>query len=145
MPIIKTYTGSLADEILLTEDNSYKSGIGIRYPFGIDGRPFSSTYTTLEMAKSNIRLLLQTEVGERVMQPEVGVSLRELLFENFNENNIIVIKDRILSSIEKWIPYVDVNKIDVKYDNDTQNLSIFLSFNLKADNTIHSFLNFIRR
>lgn len=100
MPLIETYTGSLDDDLLSIELEPNEGGIGLNYPFGIDGRPFSSTYTTLAAAKANIKILLQTEVGERVMQPQIGISLRDLLFDNFDKETVIVFKDRIITAIE---------------------------------------------
>ena len=57
------------------DDNIF---VGIDYPFhksnGVEGW-FKSTATTIEAVKNNIKLLLQTERGERLMQPNLGVAL----------------------------------------------------------------------
>tara|TARA_R100000734_G_C3224822_1_gene34966 strand:+ start:10 stop:249 length:240 start_codon:yes stop_codon:yes gene_type:complete len=61
--------------------------IGLKLPFnrGNSGL-FPQTETTLEQAGSNIKNLLLTAKGERVMQPEFGSRLRELLFEQQTED-----------------------------------------------------------
>jgi len=52
--------------------------IGIDLPFrkseGRDGW-FTSTTTTIEAVKNNIKNLLQTQKGERFMQPFLGINL----------------------------------------------------------------------
>ena len=55
--------------------------IGLKLPFnrGSSGL-FAQSQTTLEQTGSNIKNLLLTSKGERVMQPEFGSRLRDLLF-----------------------------------------------------------------
>ena len=43
---------------------------------------FESTKTSLETAKSNLRNLLLTVPGQRLMRPDFGLSPKRLLFEN---------------------------------------------------------------
>ena len=66
------------------EDRNPDSFIGIDLPFrkseGRDGW-FTSTTTTIEAVKNNIRNLLQTQQGERFFQPLLGVNLRKYYFE----------------------------------------------------------------
>ena len=66
--------------------------IGLKLPFnrGKSGL-FSQSQTTLEQAGSNIKNLLLTAKGERVMQPDFGSRLRDLLFEQYTED----LQDRI--------------------------------------------------
>ena len=66
------------------QDNDTRVKIGIDLPIrrgdDLDGF-FATTSTTIEAVKNNIRNLLQTEEGERFFQPNLGLSLRSLLFE----------------------------------------------------------------
>ena len=58
--------------------------IGIDLPFRKSGGSegwFASTSTTIKAVKNNIRLLLQTQKGERLMQPQLGLNLQKYLFE----------------------------------------------------------------
>ena len=47
---------------------------------------FETTKTTIDAIKNNIKLLLQTSQGERVFQPNLGMNLRQLLFEPMTED-----------------------------------------------------------
>ena len=70
---------------MLNDTGQYEDyAIGITLPIQIGNNAFNQAFTTIEQAKSNIKNLLLTNRGERVMQPEFGSGLRELLF-NFNE------------------------------------------------------------
>ena len=69
----------------LAHDRDPETFIGIEYPLkrgdGINGY-FESTTTTLQAAKTNVRMLLETSQGERLMQPQLGTGLRRYLFEH---------------------------------------------------------------
>ena len=50
---------------------------------------FYNYSTTIEAVKNNIRNLLQTNEGERFFQPNLGLNLRQLLFEHITNENLI--------------------------------------------------------
>ena len=74
------------------EDQDTRVSVGIDFPFGRvpnqDGY-FKTTKTTIESVKNNIRLLLKTEKGERLFQPNLGLALKRFLFEDFDSRSII--------------------------------------------------------
>ena len=95
--------------------------IGLKLPFNRDKSGlFGRTQTTLEQAGSNIKNLLLTAKGERVMQPNFGSRLRELLFEQYTEDLTERIKQEIQEAMSIWLPYIDIAKVDV-----IQNEAIF--------------------
>ena len=55
--------------------------IGITLPIQIGNTAFNQSFKTAEQASSNIKNLLLTKRGERIMQPNFGSGLQELLFE----------------------------------------------------------------
>jgi phage baseplate assembly protein W len=87
---------------------------------------------------------LQTEEGERFFQPNLGIGLRKLLFEQITSENLISIQDSILDKIEFWLPFVEVRDIQVlSRDEDTtvgvNEIRVKILFNLKQDpNTLDS-------
>ena len=65
-----------------------KVAVGVTFPF--DGPAvFNSSYTTKEQVKSNLINLLLTSPGERLMNPTFGVGIRDLLFEQVIDKQII--------------------------------------------------------
>ena len=65
------------------QDRDNEVFIGINLPFkkseGSEGY-FLSTTTTIEAVKNNVKLLLSTDKGERIFQPNLGVGLRRFFF-----------------------------------------------------------------
>ena len=97
--------------------------IGLELPFARSRTGlFGLTETTLEQAGHNIKNLLLTAKGERVMQPDFGSDLRALLFEQADENIEERIEETILESISTWLPYISIQKIDIIEDTSNPNL-----------------------
>ena len=134
------------------EDNDTKVKIGIDLPIHRDastGGFFASTLTTIVAVKNNIRNLLQTEEGERFFQPNLGLNLKSLLFENLSEENLIGIQDAILDKFEFWLPFVEVRDIQFETQESNQvvganEIRVKILFNIIQDpNTLESVtLNF---
>ena len=74
-------------------DNDTNVRVGIDLPIrrgdDFDGF-FATTSTTIEAVKNNIRNLLNTNQGERLFQPNLGLDLRSLLFEHIEEAKILL-------------------------------------------------------
>ena len=121
------------------DDNVF---VGIDYPFhksnGVEGW-FKSTSTTIEAVKNNIRLLLRTERGERLMQPNLGVALKRFLFQQIDSNTVIAIQNEIIDSINLWLPFVEIKDIKVSTDDNRNVININVIFNIIRDpNTLAS-------
>ena len=125
------------------DDNIF---IGIDLPFhkseGSEGY-FASTSTTIDAVKNNVRLLLSTEKGERMFQPNLGVGLRRFLFEQITNETTIAIQDEIIESFNFWLPFVKIKDIQVKFSEadgiEPNQIYINVIFNLSKDsNTLES-------
>ena len=99
------------------KDEIQKNFLGLKLPLelseGSEGY-FESTLLTLDAAKENIKNLLYTNRGERLMYPKFGSNLRSFLFDQIDEDIEMVIEEDIVSTIEKWLPYVNISDIEVQ-------------------------------
>jgi phage baseplate assembly protein W len=94
--------------------------IGITLPIQIGNTAFNQSFTTKEQVSSNIKNLLLTKKGERLLQPNFGSGLQELLFD-FNDDRLAIkIEEIITESITNWLPYVDIRQIDVAQSNENK-------------------------
>ena len=125
------------------EDKDTRVSVGIDFPFAIvpnkDGY-FATTKTTIESVKNNIRLLLQTQKGERIFQPNLGMNIRRFLFEQITEDTQVQIENDIVDTFATWLPFVELREIDIDTSNQDKNqINIKIVFNIKrAPNTIES-------
>ena len=124
------------------EDNDTNIFIGIDLPFrksGGAGGWFASTPTTIEAVKNNIRNLVQTEQGERYMQPRLGLNLRKYMFEQYTEETVLMVQNDILTTLGFWLPFVEVKQLDVSMEETDavgkNKMTIFIVFNITRDPT----------
>ena len=124
------------------EDQDTRVSVGIDFPFGRvpngDGY-FKTTKTTIDSIKNNIKLLLQTNQGERLFQPNLGMNLRNLLFEPMTEDLTIQIENNIVDVFERWLPFVELRNINVERRNEANQTKINIEFNIRrAPNSLES-------
>jgi phage baseplate assembly protein W len=88
--------------------------IGITLPLQIGNVAFNQSFTTLEQVRTNIKSLLLTRRGERVMQPNLGSGMDELVFDLNDDNLASDVEDTIIGTLQQWLPYVTVEEIDIE-------------------------------
>jgi len=123
-----------------------KVAVGVTFPF--DGPAvFNSSYTTKEQVKSNLINLLLTTPGERLMNPTFGVGIRNLLFEQVIDKELI--KNRIIDGAQLNIPEIEIVNLFIKRENqettpEIHTVRIAIYYKLLADRSTDSvLLNFV--
>ena len=128
----------------LIEDKDTRVSVGLNFPIsrapGNQDGFFSTSKTTIESIKNNIRLLLQTQKGERMFQPNLGMNIRQFLFEQITEDTQVQIENDIVDTFNTWLPFVNLREINIDLSEQEQNkINIKIVFNIKrAPNTIES-------
>lgn len=94
--------------------------LGCPYPILKHPRGLLHTQSGIDQVKSDMLILLLTNPGERVMLPQYGTPLRDLVFDP----NDAVLKERardmIVNSITLWEPRITVQDIQIftNFDDD---------------------------
>ena len=104
--------------------------IGVAFPLD-NVNMFKGTQTLKEQVKSNLINLLLTEPGERVNEPNFGVGLKNLLFEQ--NPDVEVLKEKINTQIEFYIPTISLSGVDVNSIEDEYKLFIVISYSFNLD------------
>ena len=72
------------------------------------------------------------------MQPLLGSGLQELLFEFNDEELADKIENTINDSLQQWLPYVSVEKIEIEQTNDNKDRNIvYVSISFRIGDTIN--------
>ena len=89
-------------------------GLSVALPLTVD--PTFGTYnlnTTFEdLAKQNLKMLLLTNPGERIMRPRFGVGLRGYLFQPNTALTHSNIRKRIYKQVENYLPYIGIDSVE---------------------------------
>lgn len=121
--------------------NEYKSlGIGINRR-SITNGIFSVNFTTIDQAKDNIINLIMTRKGERLMYPEFGCNIWNVLFNPIIDNDIdFEIENAITEAVTTWLPNITITNIYVESNDelkDTNTINISIGFALKSNRRIN--------
>jgi phage baseplate assembly protein W len=66
--------------------------------------------------EQSLALLLSTRPGERVMRPDYGCALEDMLFEPLDEGLIAFIREMITNAVLFYEPRVDLQEVDIVTD-----------------------------
>jgi phage baseplate assembly protein W len=84
-----------------------------KLPLTLDsGDGYTSIKTLKTLIKQNFKMLILTNPGERVMDPEFGVGIKLFLFENFQSDVYARIDSRIKDQTQKYLPVIEIRSIE---------------------------------
>lgn len=112
-------------------------GIGWSFPpeFQIDQNSVKMI-SDEEDIKSSLNILLTTRLGERVMLPDYGCNLEELMFENLDRTLVTYVTELIKTAILYHEPRIDVIKIDISETDPLEGkLIIAIDYKIRATNS----------
>ena len=123
----------------LEKDLNPDTFIGISLPleYGTKGF-FNQTKTTLQQAQHNIRNLLLTIKGERLGNPTFGSDLMRVIFEPEDEFLESKIEEAIRSSMDEFLPYINLQEIKVESSNVANKVVVDLKFTINFDQDVQT-------
>jgi phage baseplate assembly protein W len=106
--------------------------IGVAFPLD-EVNIFNGTQTVKDQVKSNLINLLLTEQGERVNEPDFGVGLKKILFEqNINKDEL---EEKINHQINFYIPEITLISVNVGSIDDENKVYLTITYRFNLDGT----------
>tara|TARA_R110000824_G_scaffold232511_3_gene420603 strand:+ start:6879 stop:7268 length:390 start_codon:yes stop_codon:yes gene_type:complete len=93
--------------------------------------------TLKETIAQNLKMLILTAPGERIMDPVFGVGLRNFLFNNYNRSFSSDIKEEIYNQVKRYIPSVKLHQVQI-LDFDRNDLIVDTDANTLGVRVIYS-------
>lgn len=107
------------------------AGLTIRLPLARDSRDgFRLIRHVDELTRQNFKMLLLTNPGERIMEPDFGVGLRRFLFSPKTTAVPSRIRDKIDQQISIYMPVVVLDELSINgldENSEAINIKIFYS------------------
>ena len=91
-------------------------GRGISFPLRVDQSGSIALGSGPDDINASIRMAIMTAPGERVMRPQFGCRIWELLFEPINANTIGLMGEAVREAISRWEPRVHLEKLEIVPD-----------------------------
>lgn len=97
---------------------------------------FKLTTDILENSKQNMKMLLLTNPGERIMNPDYGIGIKKFLFEVVKSDYFYdseskkalsyknAITNKITEQVSKYIKNVNILKVDIVLEEEVAQINI---------------------
>jgi phage baseplate assembly protein W len=110
-------------------------GTGWKFPVSIkDGKILSSG--GYDSIRESIMIILGTARGERVMRPDFGCGINELVFAPNNTSTATLITFYVKEALLKWEPRIELLNVNAEPDKTEPNeLIITIDYMVKTTNT----------
>ena len=111
-------------------------GVGIAHPMQRDGAGQLKLAYFEESVRQSIWIILGTAKGERVMRPEFGCGIYDLVFEPQSANTAGKIAQTVREDLTKLETRIDVLNVQVvpQSDEDGEKLLISIDYQVRASN-----------
>lgn len=122
-------------------------GLGVKLPLFVD--PVDGAYGLSkdmeELAQQNLKTIILTAPGERIMVPDFGVGIRNYLFEQNTPGTQNLIRNIIEQQVARYAPYIVIEDLQVSSpqaagsfanEKDQTRLNINIRFRVPGSNII---------
>lgn len=113
-------------------------GRGLAFPVAVGASGAIAMAEYEEDIRQAIRIILDTDPGERVMRPDFGAGLRALLFEPINTNTLALARHRVEQALVLWEPRIDSIAVAVSADPPRGLMTIDIRYRVRTTNTFYN-------
>ncbi|MCB9284077.1 MAG: GPW/gp25 family protein [Lewinellaceae bacterium] len=124
----------------MKEDYPYL-GRGWSFPPAFDrSRGEVEIASGFEDINQSLEIILTTRLGERLMQPKFGCSMKDMVFDAINSGAIGLLQNMIETAILYFEPRIDVEKIDLNFEDTAGRLLIEIHYKVRNANSRFNFV-----
>lgn len=110
----------------------------LAFPFGpgVDGRSRTVGYGDAAHVEQMLELLILTMVGERVMRPDLGSPVRQMVFQAGNSPAALALEASLQATITQWLGQVlELQGLSVDFDESEARLEVVVAYEIRATKT----------
>ena len=109
-------------------------GLSVALPLAIG--PSDGAYAVhkeiAKVAEQNLKMIILTSPGERIMEPTFGVGIRSFLFEQMTTSTGGNIRGSITRQIAAFLPYVRLDDLEIADFPDENLINIRISYSIPS-------------
>jgi phage baseplate assembly protein W len=111
-------------------------GVGLGFPFQFDGSGAIATAQYEESVRQSIWIILGTSKGERVMRPDFGCDIYDLVFEVNSASTSGKVAQSVREALVVQEPRIDIRDVQVEAHGDGETLLIHIEYQVRATNNV---------
>ncbi|HEC98652.1 MAG TPA: baseplate protein [Nitrospirae bacterium] len=110
-------------------------GVGWKYPVNADYNGKIAISQHEEDIKEAIWIILGTAKGERVMRPDFGCGIHDLVFAPVNTATVTLVEDSVREALTFWEPRIELIKVEASTEYaDEGKLPVSIDFRVRTTN-----------
>jgi phage baseplate assembly protein W len=114
-------------------------GRGFAFPFVPDPEGRLRLVGGEDRIRQSIWIILGTAIGERLMRPEFGCGIHDLVFEANTAALRGTVQARVREALVQWEPRIDVLNVQVTTDDQEHNhLFISVDYRIRTNNAFYN-------
>lgn len=112
-------------------------GVGFRFPFGVEPSGGVALSRYEDNVEECVRLVLGTARGERIMRPDMGCGIHDLVFAPNNVGTQTLVQFHVEEALAKWEPRIRNVQVEVRADPDQQErILVDLRYEIRSTNAV---------
>ena len=111
-------------------DLNKRKAIGFGFPLNGDA-VFVPTYQTKDQIQADLINFCLTNKKERVFNPNFGLNLRALLFENITDTSLEELREIVSEGISNSFPQINVKQLEFINDPDFNTINFILKYEIE--------------
>ena len=112
-------------------------GSGFHFPLGVDETGALALSKEEEKIRSAIWLILSTAKGERLMLPDFGCRIYDMIFGVNDTATASKVASEVSEALVNWEPRIDLLEVQARPDTvDPAKLLINIEYRVRATNTV---------
>lgn len=111
-------------------------GVGLAFPPALDGTGALVRSEYEHGVRQAIWIILGTAKGERVMRPDFGCRIHDLVFASLDSATLGRVDEEVRDALLRFEPRIDVLGVNVAPDGDGEVLLISIDYEVRATNNV---------
>lgn len=111
-------------------------GKGWKFPINVDANTGKIAMSEFEQdIRESIIIILSTAKGERVMQPDFGCGIHDLVFEAINITTLGLLESSVREALTLWEPRIILSEVKVTPEEVSQGkLLVDITYHVRTTN-----------
>ena len=111
-------------------------GVGVGFPLRPDASGALALAAYEDSVRQSIVIILGTSRGERVMRPDFGCGIYDLVFEPNDSTTAGNVAEAVSEALLRFEPRIDVAAVDVRPGDAREVLLIDIEYQVRATNNV---------
>jgi uncharacterized protein len=113
-------------------------GNGWAFPAAINRNGSVRLVSGTEEVDASIRMILSTVPGERVMRPDFGCAMWEMLFAPLTSMTLGLIEQAVREALERWEPRIELESVSSEGVQETGTVHITVAYRVRSTNDVRN-------